>query len=77
MCEQMIGTLLAHFGVPIKNAPVTPVFCRSYKSAFDGTERVGFEPTVPFWGTRHFQCRTFGHSVTSPEGAYHTTSFTG
>jgi hypothetical protein len=29
-------------------------------------ERVGVEPTVPFWSTRHFQCRTFGHSVTSP-----------
>ncbi len=31
-------------------------------------ERVGFEPTVPFWSTQHFQCCTFGRSVTSPEG---------
>ncbi len=23
-------------------------------------ERAGFEPAVPFWGTRHFQCRTIG-----------------
>jgi hypothetical protein len=30
-------------------------------------ERAGFEPAVSFWPTRHFQCRTFGRSVTSPE----------
>ena len=30
-------------------------------------ERVGFEPTVPFWGTRHFQCRQFSHSCTFPQ----------
>ena len=29
-------------------------------------ERGGFEPPVPGEGTRHFQCRTFGHSVISP-----------
>ena len=29
-------------------------------------ERVGFEPTVPFWGTRHFQCRQFSRSCTFP-----------
>ncbi|MBN2680207.1 MAG: hypothetical protein JXR24_08240, partial [Acidithiobacillaceae bacterium] len=29
----------------------------------------GFEPTVPFWSTQHFQCCTFGRSVTSPEVA--------
>ncbi len=29
-------------------------------------ERVGFEPTVAFWTTQHFQCCTFDRSVTSP-----------
>ena len=29
-------------------------------------ERVGFEPTVPFRGTRALQARTFNHSVISP-----------
>jgi hypothetical protein len=32
-------------------------------------ERAGFEPAVSFWPTRHFQCRTFGRSVTSPAWA--------
>ena len=30
------------------------------------TERVGFEPTVPFWGTHDFQSCPFDHSGTSP-----------
>ena len=30
-------------------------------------ERAGFEPAVPFRGTQHFQCCTFGRSVTSPK----------
>ena len=29
-------------------------------------ERAGFEPAVDFWPTQHFQCCTFGRSVTSP-----------
>ena len=29
-------------------------------------ERVGFEPTVPFWGTQHFQCCQINHSCTFP-----------
>jgi hypothetical protein len=32
------------------------------------TERGGFEPPVPFWGTRPFQGRSFSHSDTSPGG---------
>ncbi len=30
-------------------------------------ERAGFEPAVQFSCTQHFQCCTFGHSVTSPK----------
>lgn len=29
-------------------------------------EKAGFEPTIPFWGIRTFQARTFSHSVISP-----------
>ena len=30
-------------------------------------ERVGFEPTVPFRSTQHFQCCALDHSATSPK----------
>lgn len=40
--------------------------CASIKCRGRGTERAGFEPAVPFWGTHDFQSCTFGHSVTSP-----------
>ena len=41
--------------------------CRpSIKCRERGTERAGFEPAVPFWGTHDFPSCTFGHSVTSP-----------
>ena len=33
---------------------------------FSRAERVGFEPTVPFWGTHDFQSCPFDHSGTSP-----------
>jgi hypothetical protein len=38
-----------------------------YRVFMKMAERVGFEPTVPFWSTRHFQCRALDHSATSPE----------
>ena len=36
------------------------------KRAGRTAEKAGFEPTIPFWGIRTFQARTFSHSVISP-----------
>src|ERR1700687_5830426 len=76
----MHGSLL---GLPRRGKPAEK--CIPYKSGPCGlsredaaatvqvcgkkTERAGFEPAVSFWPTRHFQCRTFGRSVTSPAWA--------
>lgn len=38
----------------------------SYFFSKNFAEKAGFEPTIPFWGIRTFQARTFSHSVISP-----------
>src|SRR5262245_60300864 len=40
--------------------------CRVSATADYMAERVGFEPTVPFWGTRALQARAFSRSAISP-----------
>ena len=37
-----------------------------YNGLVKMAERVGFEPTVPFRSTQHFQCCALDHSATSP-----------
>ncbi len=47
--------------------PVAPHYDFGHSiPSLEMAEREGFEPPVPFWSTQHFQCCTFGHSVTSP-----------
>ena len=38
-------------------------------------ERVGFEPTVPFWSTQHFQCCTIGQLGHLSPSAYQMYRF--
>ena len=38
-----------------------------YRYLVKMAERVGFEPTVPFRSTQHFQCCALDHSATSPK----------
>src|SRR5262245_52681401 len=40
--------------------------CKVSATADYLAERVGFEPTVPFWGTRALQARAFSRSAISP-----------
>jgi len=65
------GNLRAIGGSRIEKKPQAPDMQELVDALCGPTERAGFEPAVPC-GTRHFQCRTIGHSVTSPKSGKHT-----
>ena len=62
-----IGPVVTQSTVPIRFAIASPLPQSSWEDQFDRSGEGGIRTRGEIAPTRHFQCRTFGRSVTSPK----------